>query len=65
MRTAHDFLTDQGSYIHTHVDADLGAGGYDEYDLYQGDTHNLIFQHGKWVDTVPFRFFEGLLGGGI
>jgi len=74
---AHKFLTDQGAYVHTHIDADFddgdpengpGTGGYDAYDLYEGDSHDLIFQHGKLVDMIlidwaEFRFFDGLLGG--
>jgi hypothetical protein len=71
--TAHNFLTDQGAYVHTHIDADFddgdpengpGASGYDEYDLYEGDSHDLIFQHGMLVDMVlinwdEVRFFAG------
>jgi hypothetical protein len=57
---AHKFLTDQGCYVHTHMD---GVGSYDEFDLYEGDSHDIILQRGKLVDQVlidwdQVRFFE-------
>jgi hypothetical protein len=72
MSSAHDFLTDQGAYVHTHVDADFddgdpengpGTGGHDQYDLYEGDSHDLILQRGLLVDSMlidwnEVRFFE-------
>jgi len=72
MKTAHDFLTDQGCYVHTHFDADFddgdpengpGTSGHDEYDLYEGDSHDIILQRGRLVDQVlidwaQVRFFE-------
>jgi hypothetical protein len=45
---AHDFLVDQGAYVHSHIDADRD---HDKFDLYEGDSHDLIFQRGRWVDT--------------
>jgi hypothetical protein len=77
MSSAHDFLTDQGAYVHTHVDADFddgdpengpGTGGHDQYDLYEGDSHDLILQRGLLVDSMlidwnEVRFFEGFSDG--
>ncbi len=71
----HELLTDEGCYVHEHVDADFddgdpengpGYGGHDEYDVYHGDSHCLIFQRGQLVDTVAIdwdevRFFEGMM----
>jgi hypothetical protein len=77
MKTVHDFLTDQGAYVHTHIDADFddgdaengpGSGGFDQYDLYEGDSHDIIVQHGLIVDLIPIdwdqvRFFETFSDG--
>ena len=74
---AHNFLTDQGCYVHSHIDADFddgdaengpGSGGHDEYDRYEGDSHDIILQHGLWVDTAlidwdQVRFFESFSDG--
>lgn len=75
MAIAHDFLTDQGSYVHTHIDAEFDDGdpengpvdcnGHPEYDVYEGDSHDLILQHGLLVDRVlidwnEYRFFQSL-----
>jgi hypothetical protein len=71
-KTAHDFLTEDVAYIHTHIPADFddgdpengpGTDGYDEFDLYEGDSHDIIMQRGKIVDMVlinwdEYRFFE-------
>jgi hypothetical protein len=71
--TAHEFLTNEGNYTHTHVDADFddgdpengpNGGGCDEYDLYQGDSHDIILQYGILVDQIlinwdEYRYFEG------
>lgn len=53
--TAHEFLTDQGCYIHTHVDA-----ADDEYDIYEGDSHCLLLQHGVLVGSELLREEEGV-----
>lgn len=72
MPTAHEFLTDQGCYIHTHVDADFddgdpengpGSFGHDEYDLYEGDSHDIVLRRGLLVDMIlidwnDYRFWE-------
>lgn len=56
--TAHAFLTDQGCYVHTHIDADFDDGdaengpgdtGNPPYDLYEGDSHDLILERGLLV----------------
>ena len=74
MTTAHEFLTNEGAYTHEHVDADFddgdaengpGTWGHDEYDVYHGDSHEIVLQHGKLVDMVlinwdAVRFFEGM-----
>lgn len=73
--TAHEFLTDQGAYVHSHIDADVDDGdlengpgfvGNDEFDLYQGDSHDIIIQRGLLVDMVLMdlsldRFFQSLM----
>lgn len=76
MTTAHDFLIDQGCYVHTHIEAEFddgdpengpgSYGGHPEYDVYEGDSYDLILQHGLLVDRVlidwnEYRFFESLL----
>lgn len=72
MSNAHTFLTDQGAYTHQHVDADHddgdvengpGTWGHDAFDVYGGDSHDIIVQRGLIVDLCPInwdevRFFE-------
>lgn len=74
MATAHEFLTNEGAYVHEHYDAEFddgdaesgpGTWGHDEYDVYSGESHDIIFQHGRHVDTVLIdwnaeRFFAGM-----
>lgn len=69
---AHEFLTDQGAYVHTHIEAVFddgdpengpGTGGCDAYDVYGGDSHDIVIQCGKIVGVHPidwdeYRFFE-------
>jgi hypothetical protein len=75
--TLHELLTDQGAYIHSHIEADFddgdpengpGSYGHDAYDLYEGDSHDIIVQRGLIVDMQlinwdEYRFFdrEGML----
>lgn len=75
--TLHDLLTDQGAYIHTRIEADFddgdvengpGSWGHDAYDLYEGDSHDIIVQNGLIVDMAVidwdlFRFMEGMHDG--
>jgi hypothetical protein len=70
---AHEFLTDQGAYVHTHVEADFddgdaengpGVGGHDAYDLYEGDSHDIIFQRGRIMDLIPIDWDEVRFLGG-
>lgn len=72
--TAHEFLTDEGSYIHTHIDAGFDDGdpengpsgeGHDEYDVYEGDSHVIILQRGLWVDQeqIDWDEYRGLALG--
>lgn len=72
---AHNFLTDQGACVHTHIAADFyDAGGpesgpmihgHDAFDVYSGDSHEIIIQYGLLQDMQPInwdevRFFEQL-----
>lgn len=74
MSDAHTFLTDQGAYVHDHVEADFddgdpengpGSYGHEAFDCYEGDSHDIIIQRGLIVDTVlidwnEVRFFEAM-----
>jgi hypothetical protein len=72
--TAHDFLTDEGAYVHSHVEADCddgdvengpNGGGAPAFDLYEGESHDIIMQDGLIVDMGlidwdSVRFYEGM-----
>lgn len=74
MSTLHELLTDQGAYIHTHIEADFDDGdaengpgpyGHGPFDLYEGDSHDIIVENGLIVNMIAIdwdlaRFFEGL-----
>lgn len=59
----HDFLTDQGAYVHTHYDEEWEDNGDGEsgpmvtyspaYDEYAGETCYFIAQGGQLVDCFP------------
>jgi hypothetical protein len=60
--SAHEFLTDQGAYTHYHVPAEFDDGdpengpgtvGFDEVDVYEGDSHIIILRRGIIIDLVP------------
>jgi hypothetical protein len=69
--TLHELLTDQGCYIHTHIDAEFddgdpengpGTWGHDSFDLYEGDSHDI--QHGlivqmDLINWALMRFIDG------
>jgi hypothetical protein len=68
MKTAHDFLTDEGAYFHEHVpesweeegNTDNGPRlvGGPAFDVYSGDSHQIIIQGGVIVEMMPTKFFE-------
>ena len=65
---AHNFLTDQGAYVHTHYDAefeDVGGPesgpmiyGHDAFDVYSGDSHEIIIQYGLLQDVQLINWDE-------
>jgi hypothetical protein len=60
---AHDFLTDQGAYIHRRVEAYFEDGTLAvAYDVYEGDSHYLYIDGlliGQYlIDWDQERFFE-------
>jgi hypothetical protein len=70
---AHNFLTDQGAYVHMHIEADFyDAGGpesgpmihgHNAFDLYSGDSHEIIIQYGlmqemQLINWDEVRFFK-------
>lgn len=71
---AHEFLTNEGAYVHQHYEAEHddgdvesgpGTWGHDEYDVYSGDSHELVLQRGILMDAVlinwdEVRFWEGI-----
>ena len=63
MSTAHEFLTDQGCYIHTRMETAGDLGVYDWtgghfYDVYQGDSHDIILVRGLIVAMDPIDWDE-------
>lgn len=69
----HNFLTDQGAYVHLHITAeweDVGGPesgpvivGHEAFDIYSGDSHEFVVQDGLIVDQAVIdwdavRFFE-------
>lgn len=76
MANLHDLLTDQGAYIHTHIEADFDDGdpengpgiyGHDAFDLYEGDSHDIIVQNGLIVDQqlIDWEWFDFMEGSDI
>lgn len=74
----HDDLTDQGCFVHTHYDectsdeGDVESGPMVQYspayDIYEGDSHRLIFvngclEHREAINWDEERFFEGMSNG--
>lgn len=71
---AHEMLTSDGAFIHTHMEADFddgdaengpGYGGHDAYDLYEGESHDIVIDrsglivHVGLINWDEVRFFEG------
>lgn len=63
MKTTHEFLTEDGMYVHTHYDEEFEDRGGPEsgplvdyspaYDEYAGESHYLIVEGGVIVHTIP------------
>lgn len=67
--TAHDFLTDEGAYVHEHVPESWYDGSDPEngpedlqggpaFDVYSGDSHDIFIQDGLIVHMSLRDFNE-------
>ena len=66
MTTAHTFLTDEGAYVHDHIEAEWddgdaesgpGCGGHPAFDMYSGDSHDIVLnEKGIMLDLQPRDF---------
>lgn len=72
---AHALLTDEGAFTYQRIEGDFDDGdpengpsgnGHDDYDLYEGDSHDLIITrdgkivHLSEINWDEYRFFEGM-----
>lgn len=65
---AHNFLTDEGAYVHQHIAAEFyDAGGpesgpmiygHEAFDVYSGDSHEIIVVRGLLVDQQLINWDE-------
>lgn len=75
MADMHQLLVDQGNYVHIHFEAEFDDGDPENgpgtwsspaYDMYSGDSHDIIVQQGlivdlQVIDWAEYRFFESFL----
>lgn len=63
MSTIHQFLTEDGMYVHTHYDEEIEETGdaesgprlyySPEYDEYAGESHYIFIERGVVLEIIP------------